>query len=59
MSKQIKIGTISKEELRKIDRKISREIDIEENLNVSYNRVHKSQKSYTRKDKHRGIDFEE
>lgn len=43
--------TISKEKLRQIDRKISREIDIDENLNVSYNRIHKSKKNYSRKDK--------
>ena len=59
MGKQIKIGKISKEQLLKQDRKINREIEIDLNLNINHHRVHKSQKSYTRKDKHRGRDFED
>ena len=60
MAKQkkiIKIGTISKEQILKDERKIRREIDIENNLNVNHNRVHKSDKDYKRHNKHKGRDF--
>lgn len=57
MAKKINIGKLTQEQILTQERKIRREIDIENNLNVSHNRVHKSKKSYTRKDKHKGRDF--
>jgi len=57
MSKKIHIGKISREQILNSERKIRREIDIENNLNVSHNRVHTSKKAYKRNDKHKGRDF--
>ena len=57
MIKKINIGKISREQILTQERKIRREIDIENNLNVSHNRVHESKKSYKRNDKHKGRDF--
>jgi len=49
----MKIGKITKEQLRKVDRKISREIELEGLTGwVSKHKVHKSKKNYTRKIKH-------
>lgn len=53
MVKKIKIGTITLLQQLTSERKIRREIDIENNLNISHNRIHKSQKTYTRKNKHK------
>ena len=36
-----------------MDRKIRREIEIEEGMNRSSHRVHRSKKTYTRKPKHK------
>jgi len=57
MGKKIHIGTISREQILNSERKIRREIDIENNLNVSHNRVHTSKKAYKRNNKHKGRDF--
>jgi len=57
MTKKINIGKISREQILTQERKIRREIDIENNLNVSHNRVHESKKAYKRSDKHKGRDF--
>ncbi len=54
----MKIGKITKEQLRKIDRKILREVELENSTGwVSKHKVHKSKKNYTRKRKHmKGLD---
>jgi len=57
MAKKIHIGKISREQILTQERKIRREIDIENNLNVSHNRVHTSKKAYKRNDKHKGREF--
>jgi len=56
-TKKIKVGSISAEQQLKMDRKARREVEIACGLNVNHHRVHKSQKTYTRKQKHRGRDF--
>jgi hypothetical protein len=53
----IKIGKITNEQILTSQRATSREIAIENNLNICHHRVHKSKKSYTRKDKHKGREF--
>lgn len=54
MSKSIHIGTIDKEQLRKGERKASREIELEDKGGwTATHKVHKSKKTYTRKDKHK------
>ena len=57
MSKIIKIGTITKEDIYKNDRKVRREDDIANHRNVQHHRVHKSAKTYARKPKHRNHDI--
>jgi hypothetical protein len=49
MSKTIKIGTITKEQLFTNVKKANREADIENNMNFNRHRVHTSKKSYSRK----------
>lgn len=56
MSKKINIGTISKDQLQKIERKLSRqeEIDADPHKGFKSKRsVHKSKKTYNRNDKHK------
>jgi len=55
--KAIKIGKITRQQILNSERAIRREIEIENNLNICHHRVHKSKKSYTRKDKHKGREF--
>lgn len=50
----IHVGKLSKEQILTHERKISREIEIENNLNVCHHRVHTSKKTYKRNDKHKG-----
>jgi len=53
-TKQIFIGKFTKEDSIKLDRKISREIGLENSNGwVSVHKVHKSDKTYTRKLKHK------
>lgn len=54
MAKKIHIGKITLEQQLTQERKIRREIDIENNLNVCHHRVHTSKKAYKRNDKHKG-----
>lgn len=54
MAKKISIGKLSREQILTQERKISREIEIENNLNVCHHRVHTSKKAYKRNDKHKG-----
>ena len=51
-----KVGTITKEQIRTNERKISREIELEAGDGgfKSMHKVHKSDKTYTRHDKHKG-----
>lgn len=54
----MKIGTITKEQIRKNDRKISRELDlVDSNGWVGTHKVHKSKKNYSRKKKHKNLDY--
>ncbi len=53
MAKQKKY-TITKEQARKSNRRINREIEMEKNGSWTTNhKVHKSDKTYSRKDKHK------
>ena len=55
MAKIQKIGTFTKEQGRKADRKGSREAELENSTGWdSKHSVHKSEKTYSRKEKHRG-----
>ena len=50
----MKIGTITKEQIRKNDKKISRELELENQTGwTATHKVHKSKKNYTRKNKHK------
>ena len=52
------IGKITKEQIIKSRKKASREMEIEANAGwVSTHKVHKSQKDYNRKPKHRNLEF--
>jgi hypothetical protein len=54
----IKIGKITKEEILILYKKTSREIELENSTGwVSKHKVHKSQKDYSRKSKHRKLIF--
>ena len=54
MKKTMKIGKITKEQILKSDRKISREIELENSIGwVCMNKVHTSKKTYTRKPKYK------
>ncbi len=54
MGKSVKIGTITKEQMRKADRKASRDIELENQTGwIAKNKVHKNKKKYTRKNKHK------
>jgi hypothetical protein len=46
----MKIGTITKEQLLKGERKVRREIDIEQGFKPMGHKVHKSKKQYNRKE---------
>ena len=51
MGKEMKI---TEKELLRINRSASRDAEIEFGLRIPTHKVHKSKKSYNRKDKHRG-----
>ena len=54
MGKTMKIGTITKKQLRKAERKASRDAELENQTGwVSKNKAHKNNKKYNRKDKHK------
>jgi len=54
MAKEIKIGTITKEQVRKMNRKTSRDMELEAKVGwTATHKVHKSKKTYSRKDKHK------
>ena len=56
MAKQKKY-TITKEQIMKSNRKISREIEMERDGKwTATHKVHKSDKTYSRKNKHNGIE---
>lgn len=52
MAKTIKIGTLTKEQLLKSDRKARREAELGNGW-VGTHKVHKSKKTYSRKPKHK------
>jgi hypothetical protein len=51
--KAIKKMTITKEQQLKMERAISRIIEIESGMRINYNNVHKSKKSYNRQENKR------
>lgn len=56
-NKKINIGKFTKEQARKADRKGSRDAEIEADPSKGFKSthdVHKSDKTYSRKDKHKG-----
>ena len=51
---------VTKEDIRKAQRKASREMELEDSTGFkSTHAVHKSQKNYSRKNKHKGLDLSE
>lgn len=57
MSKKINIGTISKKQLNKIERKLSRQEEIDLDPSKGFKSMHSvtpSKKTYSRNDKHKG-----
>ena len=53
----MKIGTYTKEQQRISNRKISREIELENKSGwTAIHKTHKSKKNYSRKNKHRSLD---
>lgn len=49
--------TITKEQLRKFDRKANREIELTDATGwTAVHKTHKSKKTYTRKNKHKGLE---
>lgn len=49
---------ITKEQLQKIDRKISRELELKDSTGwTAIHKVHKSVKNYSRKKKHKYLQF--
>lgn len=48
---------ISKEQILKMDRKASRDIELENNLRMNHHKVHRSKKAYTRKKKHKNNEY--
>jgi hypothetical protein len=55
--KTLKVGRITAEQILNSERAIRREIEIENNLNICHHRVHRSKKTYSRKEKYRGREF--
>lgn len=53
MKKSFKIGKVSTEQMLKMDRAISREIELSDGMRINHHRVVASKKSYTRKSKHK------
>lgn len=47
------IGRLEKDQILKIERSVSRDMEIASGLRVCHHKVHKSAKTYTRKEKHR------
>lgn len=47
--------TITVEQQMKMNRAISREIELENNMRINHNRVHKSKKAYNRKESKKSI----
>jgi hypothetical protein len=54
----MKIGKITKEQYIKNERKISREIELENSKGwTAKHKVHKSMKNYSRKNKHKSLEL--
>lgn len=50
MAKSNKNMKITTEQIMVMNRKISRDIELENNLRINHHKVHKSKKAYNRKD---------
>lgn len=50
MAKSNKNMKITTEQIMVMNRKISRDIELENNLRINHNKVHKSKKAYNRKE---------
>lgn len=55
--KAIKKITITKEQMLKMERAISRTIEIESGMRINHNKVHKSKKSYNRQENKKLANF--
>jgi hypothetical protein len=53
MRKERHIMSIGQEEVLRIERSVSRDLEIKSGLRQCHHRVHKSVKTYTRKEKHK------
>lgn len=53
MRKERHIMSIGQEEVLRIERSVSRDLEIASGLRQCHHRVHKSAKTYTRKEKHK------
>jgi hypothetical protein len=53
MRKERHIMSIGREEVLRIERSVSRDLEIVSGLRQCHHRVHKSAKTYTRKEKHK------
>jgi hypothetical protein len=53
----MKTTKITKEQVLKIERAISRNIELENGLRLNHNRVHKSKKSYNRQENKKVANF--
>lgn len=54
----MKTFKITKEQIRKFDRKASREIELENSTGwTAVHKVHKSKKNYSRKNKHKCLEY--
>lgn len=53
MKKERHIMSIRQEEILRIERSLSRDLEINSGLRKCHHRVHKSAKTYTRKEKHK------
>lgn len=53
MANKIKVGTLSTENILKMEAKIRRDEEIQNGMRINHHRVFKSKKTYSRKDKHK------
>lgn len=52
---KLKVGSIDKTKMLKIERSISRDIEISTGMRINHHKVFRSKKQYTRKDKHKSM----
>ena len=53
MATKMKIGTLTVENILKMEAKIRRDEEIQLGMRINHHRVERSKKTYTRKDKHK------